>query len=152
MAGVLELVGDLRRHRGVVLGMLEGKAVCLPEKSRLNSNLAVYGASGSMKTRSFCMNRILQGAARGESLIICDPKSELYEKSSGYLRDQGYVVKVFNLVSPENSDSWNCLSEIEGQELMAQLVVDVIIKNTMVGSKGDHFWDCATRSHTNTIP
>lgn len=143
MAGVLEIVSDLRRHHGVVLGMLEGKAVCLPEKSRLNSNLAVYGASGSMKTRSFCMNRILQGAARGESIIICDPKSELYEKSSGYLRDRGYVVKVFNLVSPENSDSWNCLSEIEGQELMAQLFVDVIIKNTMVGSKGDHFWDSA---------
>ncbi len=143
MAGVLEVVSDLRPHHGVVLGMLEGKAVCLPEKSRLNSNLAVYGASGSMKTRSFCMNRILQGVARGESLIICDPKSELYEKSSGYLRDQGYVVKVFNLVSPENSDSWNCLSEIEGQELMAQLFVDVIIKNTMVGSKGDHFWDSA---------
>ena len=143
MDGVLEVVSDLRRHHGVVLGMLEGKAVCLPEKSRLNSNLAVYGASGSMKTRSFCMNRILQGAARGESLIICDPKSELYEKSSAYLRDQGYVVKVFNLVSPENSDSWNCLSEIEGQELMAQLFVDVIIKNTMVGSKGDHFWDSA---------
>ncbi len=143
MAGVLEVVSDLRRHHGVVLGMLEGKAVCLPEKSRLNSNLAVYGASGSMKTRSFCMNRILQGVVRGESLIICDPKSELYEKSSGYLRDRGYVVRVFNLVSPENSDSWNCLSEIEGQELMAQLFVDVIIKNTMVGSKGDHFWDSA---------
>lgn len=45
----------------------------------MNGNLAVYGASGSMKTRSFCMNRILQSAARGESLIICDPKSELYE-------------------------------------------------------------------------
>lgn len=143
MAGVLEVVSDLRHHHGVVLGLLDRKAVCLPEKSRLNSNLAVYGASGSMKTRSFCMNRILQGVARGESLIICDPKSELYEKSSGYLRDRGYVVKVFNLVSPENSDSWNCLSEIEGQELMAQLFVDVIIKNTMVGSKGDHFWDSA---------
>lgn len=143
MSGVLELVSDLRRHHGVVLGLLEGKAVCLPEKSRLNSNLAVYGASGSMKTRAFCMNRILQGVSRGESLIICDPKSELYEKSSEYLREKGYVVRVFNLVSPENSDSWNCLSEIEGQELMAQLFVDVIIKNTMIGSKGDHFWDSA---------
>jgi len=43
-------------------------------------------------------------------------------------------------VSPENSDSWNCLAEIEGQELMAQLFCDVVIKNT--GSEhGDHFWD-----------
>ena len=35
------------------------------------------------------------------------------------------------------------MAEIEGQELMAQLFVDVIIKNTMNGSKGDHFWDSA---------
>ena len=63
-------------------------------------------------------------------------------KSSAYLRDQGYTVKVFNLVTPAASDSWNCLSEIEGQELMAQLFCDVIIKNT--GSeRGDHFWDSA---------
>jgi type IV secretion system protein VirD4 len=43
---------------------------------------------------------------------------------------------------PENSDSWNCLAEIEGDELMAQLFCDVIIKNT--GSeRSDHFWDVA---------
>ena len=141
MAGVLDLVPDLRNHKGVVLGMLDNKAVCIPENPHINGNLAVYGSSGSMKTRSFCMNRILQAAVRGESLIISDPKSELYEKSSEYLRDQGYCVKVFNLVNPENSDSWNCLSEVEGQELMAQLFVDVIIKNTINNGKGDHFWD-----------
>ena len=141
MAGVFDLVPDLRMHKGVVLGMLDNKAVCIPENPHINGNLAVYGSSGSMKTRSFCMNRILQAAVRGESLIISDPKSELYEKSSEYLRDQGYCVKVFNLVNPENSDSWNCLSEVEGQELMAQLFVDVIIKNTINNGKGDHFWD-----------
>ena len=141
MAGVLDLVPDLRKHKGVVLGMLDNKAVCIPENPHINGNLAVYGSSGSMKTRSFCVNRILQAAVRGESLIISDPKSELYEKSSEYLRDQGYCVKVFNLVNPENSDSWNCLSEVEGQELMAQLFVDVIIKKTINNGKGDHFWD-----------
>lgn len=141
MSGVLDLVPDLRKHKGIVLGMLNNKAVCIPENPHINGNLAVYGSSGSMKTRSFCMNRILQAAVRGESLIISDPKSELYEKSSEYLRDQGYCVKVFNLVNPENSDSWNCLSEVEGQELMAQLFVDVIIKNTINNGKGDHFWD-----------
>lgn len=118
----------------------------VPEDTRINGNLAVYGASGSMKTRSFCMNRILQATVRGEnsageSLIICDPKSELYEKSSEFLRSRGYCVKVFNLVSPENSDSWCCLAEVEGQELMAQLFVDVIIKNTTNNGKSDHFWD-----------
>ena len=142
MIGVLDITSNLKHHHGTLLGILDGKAVCVPVDSRMNANLAVYGASGSRKTRAFCMNRILQGTARGESLIISDPKSELYEKSSEYLRSRGYCVRVFNLVSPENSDSWNCLAEVEGQELMAQLFVDVIIKNTSSG-KGDHFWDNA---------
>lgn len=144
LKGVLDLVPDVRKHHGTILGLLDGQIVCVPEKTRLNSNLAVYGASGSKKTRAFCINRILQAASKptGESLIICDPKSELYEQTSTYLRDKGYIVKVFNLVTPHSSDSWNCLAEIEGQELMAQLLCDVVIKNT--GSeRGDHFWDNA---------
>lgn len=144
LTGVLDLVPDIRKHHGTILGLLDGQVVCVPEKTRLNSNIAVYGASGSKKTRAFCVNRILQAASKpeGESLIICDPKSELYEKTSSYLRSKGYIVKVFNLVTPSSSDSWNCLGEIRGQELMAQLFCDVIIKNT--GSeRGDHFWDSA---------
>ncbi|WP_367181015.1 VirD4-like conjugal transfer protein, CD1115 family [uncultured Oscillibacter sp.] len=142
LKGVLDLVPNIRKHPGIILGEIDGEAICVPLKTRFNGNLAVYGASGSKKTRAFCMNMILQSAARRSSLVICDPKSELYEKSSAYLRDQGYTVKVFNLVTPAASDSWNCLSEIEGQELMAQLFCDVIIKNT--GSdRGDHFWDSA---------
>ena len=61
---VLDMVSDLSQHTGTVLGMLDGKFLCIPVKTRMNGNLAVYGASGSMKTRSFCMNRILQSAAR----------------------------------------------------------------------------------------
>ena len=72
---VLDLTNDLRKHTGTVLGLLDGQFVCVPKETRLNANMAVYGASGSMKTRSFCVNRILQSAARGESLIVCDPKS-----------------------------------------------------------------------------
>nr|WP_330393848.1 type IV secretory system conjugative DNA transfer family protein [Anaerocolumna xylanovorans] len=137
---VLELVTDIRKSRGTILGKLDGKIVCVPEKTRMNKNIAVYGAPGSMKSRAYARNMIFQCVARGESLIITDPKSELYEDMSEYLRQNGYTVKVFNLVNPQNSDSWNCLAEIEGQELMAQLFSDVVIKNT--GSeKGDHFWD-----------
>ena len=140
MKTVFNLTHDLKNCSGTVLGLYDGKYICVPQNGRLNKNIAVYGASGSMKTRAFCINRILQAAQCGESLIICDPKSELYEKTSEYLRRKNYTVRVFNLVSPENSDSWNCLEEIQGDELMAQLFCDVIIKNT--GSeRGDHFWD-----------
>lgn len=142
MSGVLELVSRVSDSRGVILGTLHGKAVCLPEKTKMNRNVAVFGASGSMKSRAYARNMIFQCVRRGESLIITDPKSELYADTRNYLEDSGYVVKVFNLINPENSDSWNCLAEIEGQEIMAQLFCDVIIKNTG-SAKGDHFWDNA---------
>ena len=142
MNGVLDLVSDIRKHHGTILGELDGKVVCIPEDTRFNGNLAVYGASGSKKTRAFCVNMILQCAARGSSLVLTDPKSELYEKTSDYLRKKGYTVRVFNLVTPSASDSWNCLAEIEGKELMAQLFCDVVIKNT-ASERGDHFWDNA---------
>lgn len=148
MHQVLELTNDVKKNKGTILGKLNGKAVCLPFKTRMNRNIAVYGASGSMKSRAFARNMIFQCVARGqnggigESLIITDPKSELYESMSAYLESEGYTVKCFNLVNPENSDSWNCLMEIEGQETMAQLFADVIIQNTGSG-KGDHFWDNA---------
>lgn len=141
--GVLELVHDLRGHTGTILGMLDSETICVPENSRLNRNIAVYGVSGSMKTRSYCLNRILQGVATGESLVINDPKSELYETTSEYLASKGYTVRVFNLVTPECSDAWNCLEEVDGQELNAQLFVDVVTKNTQGNSKGDRFWDSA---------
>lgn len=150
MMKVLELTGDVKKSKGTILGKLNGKAVCLPYQTRMNKNIAVYGASGSMKSRAFARNMIFQCVARGqegnnasgESLIITDPKSELYESMSAYLENAGYVVKAFNLVNPENSDSWNCLGEINGQETMAQVFADVIIQNTGSG-KGDHFWDNA---------
>lgn len=142
MYQVLELTNDVKRNKGTILGRLNGKAVCLPFKTRMNRNIAVYGASGSMKSRAFARNMIFQCVVRGESLIITDPKSELFESMSGYLEKEGYTVRCFNLVNSENSDSWNCLMEIEGQETMAQIFADVIIQNTGTG-KGDHFWDNA---------
>jgi len=139
----LEVTKDLKNCRGTILGESDGKAVCVPENTMMNRNVAVYGAAGSMKSRAYVRNMVFQCVRRGESLIITDPKSELYASMAEYLRDSGYVVKVFNLISPENSDSWNCLREIEGdnQEFMAQIFCDVVIRNTLLNGKMDPFWD-----------
>ena len=123
-----------------ILGLTNsGKVITLPEKTRLNSNLAVCGASGTGKSRSISRNLILQAARRGESIIVTDPKSELYESMSQYLRDQGYTVRVFNLIEMDHSDSWNCLGEVGGSELMAQTFSDIVLSNTSGDSK-DAFW------------
>ena len=139
----LEVTKVLKTCRGTILGELDGKAVCVPENTMMNRNVAVYGAAGSMKSRAYVRNMVFQCVRRGESLIITDPKSELYASMAEYLRSKGYAVKVFNLISPENSDSWNCLREIEGdnQELMAQIFCDVVIRNTLLNGRMDPFWD-----------
>ena len=141
MKNVLE-VNTPKNVNGIILGKYEGKAVCLPENTRMNKNVAVYGASGTMKSRAFVRNRIFQAVKRNESIFVTDPKSELYEDMAIYLKNNGYKVKVFNLINMQNSDSWNCLKEIEGNELMAQVFADVVIKNTSSGQP-DHFWDNA---------
>lgn len=142
MRELLEVVSDVRLTDGIIVGELDGKILALPRNKRGNDHIAVYGASGSMKSRAFCRNAIFQSVKRGDSIICTDPKAELYEDMSEYLRDSGYVVRVFNLVDPEHSDSWACLQEIGGDGTMAQILTDIIIKNT--GSlKGDRFWDNA---------
>ena len=143
---IFDLTADLSGHHGVILGRMGDKAVVVPENTRLNRNMAVFGSSGSMKTRSYCLNRILQGIAAGESLIVNDPKAELYEKTSAWAEEAGCVVRIFNLVNPEHSDSWQCLKEIGGDELMAQIFAEIVIKNSSDGGKGDRFFDAGEKN------
>lgn len=123
-----------------ILGMFEdGKVITLGPNTRLNANLAICGAPGTGKSRSISRNLILQSVKRGQSLVVTDPKSELYESMASYLRENGYIVRVFNLVEMEHSDSWNCLNEVGSSELMAQTFADVVLSNT-AGEGGDAFW------------
>ena len=136
-------VDSVKNNTGILLGLYKNKPIFLPKESYMNKNIAVFGASGSMKSRAYVRNYIFQATRRDESLVITDPKSEMYEDMAVYLENQGYEVKVFNLVSPQNSDSWNCIADINGDDLMAQTFTDVVIKNTTVGM-GDEFWDSAS--------
>ena len=123
-----------------ILGQLDdGRVITLPKNTRLNQNLAVCGASGTGKSRSVTRNLVFQAARRGDSMIITDCKSEIYESMSQYLRDNGYTVKVLNLIEMDHSDSWNCLEEVGGSELMAQTFADIVLSTTSKDDK-DAFW------------
>lgn len=139
MKAVFELTTPAKAE-GNILGEHKGMIVCLPKDTRLNKHTAIFGASGTMKSRAVIRNAIFQAIKRGESVLVSDPKSELYCDTSELFRKNGYEVKVFNLVDPRHSDTWNCMSDIENDTLMAQVLTNVIIGNTSQG-KGDHFWD-----------
>lgn len=139
MKEVLE-VKSLSQADGIILGERKGSAVCLPIDTRLNRHIAVFGASGTMKSRGVIRPALFNIIKRGESAIITDSKAELYADTAELFRKNGYEVKVFNLVNPQHGDSWNCMSDLGGDTLLAQVLTNVIIGNTSEG-KGDHFWD-----------
>ena len=139
MQKMLELTTP-EKAEGVILGEYEGKTVCMPRDTKLNKHIAICGASGTMKSRAIIRNALFQSLKNDESVVIADPKADLYRDTAEMFRANGYEVKVFNLVSPANSDSWNCMSDLGGDTLLAQVLTNVIIGNTSSG-KGDHFWD-----------
>ena len=60
---------------------------------------------------------------------------------SSFLREQGYEVRMFNLLDMENSDAWNCLSGIEKDKDLVQSIAEVIIKNTSNANERQEFWE-----------
>ncbi len=70
----------------------------------------IFGATGSKKTRLFCMPMLNYFAKAGESFIATDPKGELYEKTSGLVRACGYDTYVLNFREIGKGDMWNPLS------------------------------------------
>ena len=141
MRSVLE-VASPERAKGIILGKTEqGAVICLPENTRLNKHIAVFGASGTMKSRGVIRPALFQSIRRGESVVVADPKSEMFADTSELFKRHGYKVRVYNLLQPEYSDSWNCMFDLGGDTLMAQILTDVIISNTKGDEKGDHFWD-----------
>ncbi len=117
--------------------------ITLKPGSGLTEHTMIYGATGSGKTRGFVKPFILQTARRKESMVLVDPKSEIYESMSAFLKEQGYEVRMFNLLDMANSDAWNCLSEIEKDKDLVQSIAEVIIKNTSNANERQDFWEKA---------
>ena len=145
-------VGPVEKLTGTVLGKLKDNPddddkyadyVALKKNSGLTEHTMVYGATGSGKSRGFVKPFILQCVKRRESLILVDPKAEFYETMSGYLRDQGYEVRLFNLLDMENSDAWNCLAGVHDDPNLVQSIAEVIINNTSNSEERQDFWSKA---------
>ena len=75
-----------------------------------DTHTLIFGATGSKKTRLFCMPMINIFAKAGESFIVTDPKGELYEKTSGLVKSKGYKMVVLNFRDIGYGDMWNPLA------------------------------------------
>ena len=71
----------------------------------------ILGSTGSMKTRLFVFPTVFTLGLAGENMVITDPKGEIYERTSGFLKEKGYEIHVLNLRDMSRSDNWNPLAE-----------------------------------------
>ena len=74
-----------------------------------DAHTLIFGNTGSKKTRNFCIPSVYTLGMAGESMIISDPKGEIYRNTSGFLAHKGYTIKTLNLREPEKSSRWNPL-------------------------------------------
>ena len=91
------------------------------------------------KAAAFLLTNLLELSKYLKSIIVTDPKAEIYRTTSSYFRNIGYVVKVFNLKDMRHSDRWNPLAENENINDV-QTSANVIISNTQKKSGKDEFW------------
>lgn len=110
------------------------------------SHTLIMGSTGSGKTSRLIDPLIAILAKKGESMILTDPKGELYQHNSPMLTEKGYNIIVVNLRNPQKGNAWNPLTlpyelykkgSDKANELLADLSMSLVHDE---GSKADPFW------------
>ena len=107
----------------------------------------VIGATGSGKTTSVVDPLVYSLAKAKESMVITDPKGEIYKNHSNLLRSRGYEIVVLNFRDPQNGNCWNPLSlpyklyKSGNTDKAVELVDDVALNILQDKKAQDPFWE-----------
>ncbi len=108
---------------------------------RRNLNVLVCGGSGSGKTRFFAKPNIMNA---NSSLVILDPKGEILRDTGHLLENEGYDIKVIDLINMEKSHCYNPFVYLRDDNDIQRLVTNLFKNTTPKGSQSqDPFWDQA---------
>lgn len=108
-------------------------------KVSINKNILVIGGSGTGKSACYIKPNILQMLG---SYVITDPKGELYRETSGILKENGYDIKVLDLVDdPEFSDRYNPIAHIHDHSDVDIIAHTIVNSGEDTGKSADPFWD-----------
>lgn len=100
------------KEGGIVVGMCRcGKKEKIHYIADDTHTLTI-GATRSGKTRTLVLQSVCLMALAGESLVISDPKAELYQYTAPFLEKLGYDVICLDFKSPEKSNRYNLLQPI----------------------------------------
>lgn len=110
-------------------------------KHRRNLNTLVIGGTGAGKTRFFAKPNIMN---TNTSFVVLDPKGELLASTGNLLEQQGYDIRVLDLVNPERSHCYNPFVYLRNDNDIQRLVTNLFKNTTPKGSQTqDPFWDQA---------
>ena len=109
----------------------------------------VVGSTGSGKTQGVVFPMAYSLAKHGESMIITDPKGEIYETTAKMLKERGYNIVILNFRSPQNGNCWNPMAlpyklYKEGNIDKAIELLDDLAANILYEEKSantDPFWE-----------
>lgn len=117
------------------------------------SHSLIIGSTGSGKTEMIVKPLIKLLAKKGESMILTDPKGELYEESASMLIEKGYNIILINLRNPEKGNAWNPLmlpyklykqGSDKANELLNDLAFNLIHDER---NKDDPFWESTSADY-----
>lgn len=118
-----------------------------------DSHTLVIGPTGSKKSRLVAMPLVKILGSEKESMIISDPKAEIYNRTASYLSEQGYDISVINLRSPQHGNTWNpldipyqfyCMGEIDRAYEFVNDIAENLLKSDEKGN--DPFWENSASS------
>ena len=130
---------------GIVIGAEEknkGKDKIVEIITTSNLHALIVGTTGSGKTTGFVDQNIaiLAKSKEKPSIVISDPKRELYEKHAKQLKSEGYKISVLDLREPYSSMRWNPMSVlIRRIRIVKELKNDIKSKDGRYYGAGEEF-------------
>ena len=113
------------------------------------SHSLIIGSTGSGKTQITILPLVESLAKNDESMIVTDPKGEIYEKTSSMLKEKGYNVVLLNFRNPQQGSGWNPLwlpyeyyksrNGDKANELIDDLAINILYDQN--AQKQDPFWE-----------
>ena len=122
------------------------------------SHNIVIGSTGAGKTQDIVHPLVKILAKKGESMIITDPKSEIYKESAGLLKKLGYKIVILNFRDPQRGNCWNPLSlpyrlYKSGDTDKAMELLDDVASNILYeeGGQKDAFWEKSSADYFSAL-
>jgi type IV secretory pathway TraG/TraD family ATPase VirD4 len=120
--------------------LLDGDALKLGERESFQ-NVCVIARVGAGKTSRYIIPNVLERSKHLCSLVINDPKGEVYEATSHQLASRGFRLLVINPDDPDHSHTFNPLEEAHDEIELDQIAEILIKAGRSTNSNGsDEFW------------